>query len=139
MKLAYSSPKPTRRRRGITLIELAVVILVLLSLISVLFLGATAWKRGSDRAGCILQIRQVQVGVRSFSNFNGYNAGQNISPLNLKTELIGTGRYVEVDPECPARGSYNFGSNEVPEIGMLYMNCSLADGEGHEPDQFADW
>ena len=41
-------------KSGMTLIELTVVILVLLSLISILFVGARAWKRGSDRAGCII-------------------------------------------------------------------------------------
>ena len=40
-----------------TLLELTVIILVLLSLITILFVGAKAWKRGSDRAACILQHR----------------------------------------------------------------------------------
>ena len=41
----------TKRKAGMTLLELTVVILVLLSLISILFVGARAWKKGSDRAG----------------------------------------------------------------------------------------
>ena len=51
----------SKRTRGMTLLELTVVILVLLSLISILFIGARAWKKGSDRAGCIMQIRNVQL------------------------------------------------------------------------------
>ena len=53
-----------KRKAGMTLLELTVVILVLLSLISILFIGARAWKKGADRAGCILNIRNVQQAVR---------------------------------------------------------------------------
>jgi type II secretory pathway pseudopilin PulG len=49
-----------------TLLELTVVILVLLSLITILFIGAQAWKRGSDRAICIINIQNVQKGVRGY-------------------------------------------------------------------------
>ena len=70
MTLTYTQ---NTRKSGMTLIELTVVILVLLSLISILFVGARAWKKGSDRAGCIMNIRNVQQGVRSFQNINGHN------------------------------------------------------------------
>ncbi|MGC4017627.1 MAG: prepilin-type N-terminal cleavage/methylation domain-containing protein [Luteolibacter sp.] len=48
-----------KNKKGMTLLELTVVILVLLSLISILFIGAKAWKKGSDRAGCIMNIRNL--------------------------------------------------------------------------------
>ena len=133
---------PTQARAtlpGITLIELTVVILVLLSLIAVLFVGAQAWKRGSDRAGCIVQIRQVQMSVRSFANMNGYDVDQDVSPRDLKGELIGPDAFVEVSPDCPGQGTYKFGKNRIPKIGKLYMTCSLKDGEDHEPAQFKEW
>ena len=38
-------------------------------------LGARAWKNGSDRTGCIMTIRNVQVAVRSYQNLYGYEAG----------------------------------------------------------------
>ena len=44
----------TKRKAGMTLLELTVVILVLLSLITILFVGARAWKRGSDRSANIM-------------------------------------------------------------------------------------
>jgi len=55
-------------KSGMTLLELTVVILVLLSLIAILFVGARAWKRGSDRAGCIMNIRNVQQAARGHMN-----------------------------------------------------------------------
>ena len=60
-----------KAKSGMTLLELTVVILVLLSLISILFIGARAWKKGSDRSANILNIRNVQQAVRGYANMNG--------------------------------------------------------------------
>lgn len=137
-----NNPTPLRTRAalraGVTLLELSVIILALMVLIAVLVMGAQAWKRGSDRAGCITLIRQVQVAVRSFSNMNGYNPGDNVAPRNLSAEIIGVGGFVEAAPECPGAGSYSYGANVIPEIGSLYMTCSL-NGAGHEPADFDGW
>ena len=126
-----------KRKAGMTLLELTVVILVLLSLISILFIGARAWKRGSDRAGCIMQIRNVQQAVRSYANMNGVNAGATVSGLN--TLVIGAGRFVEKIPACPASGSYSNLGDTVPAVGTLYMTCSLATSDTHVPGNFSDW
>ena len=125
------------RKSGMTLIELTVVILVLLSLISILFVGARAWKRGSDRAGCIMNIRNVQQGMRSFQNMNGHNAGESV-PGALK-EIIGVGKFVESQPTCPGAGAYSYMDDELPTSGTLYMNCSLSSQEKHIPTEFGDW
>lgn len=126
---------------GMTLLEMTVVILVLLSLISVMFFGAKAWKRGSDRAMCIVLINNVQKGVRSFSNLNGYSPGDNAT--NLQSQVIGMGRFVETTPACPANGTYSFGAtfgnDTIPPIGDLYMQCTLGTTEKHEPDEYSDW
>ena len=39
-----------------------------LSVIPILFIGARAWKQGSDRAACILTQRNIQQAVRSYKN-----------------------------------------------------------------------
>ena len=134
-----SFPRRWRVSPGMTLIELTVVIGVLLSLVIILYIGARAWKEGSDRAGCVLQIRQVQVAVRSYSNLSGREAGDDVSPLVLKDEIIGSGSFVELPPSCPGGGAYTLGDNVIPEIGTLYMSCSLSSDEKHVPDYYADW
>lgn len=140
------APKPPRFGRrachaGITLLELTVVILVLMSLISLLFVGARAWKRGSDRAQCIIQIRNVQKGVRCYANFHGLDPGSNAP--NLQSQVIGFGRFIEQTPECPGSGVYGYGSvhgiETIPPLGALYMDCSLAGNDGHMPEDPADW
>ncbi|MEY4570523.1 MAG: hypothetical protein RLZZ398_1962 [Verrucomicrobiota bacterium] len=125
-----------------TLIELTVVILVLLSLISILFIGALAWKRGSDRALCIMHIQAVQKGVRSYANINGFGDGDNAP--NLKNEVIGLGRFIAVTPICPGSGTYSFGTtfgvNTIPPVGVLYLQCTLAAAPSpHEPSFYQDW
>lgn len=127
--------------RGMTLLELTVVILVLLSLISVLFIGANAWKKGSDRALCIMNIRNVQTAVRSFSNLYGYNPGESVPGLQMR--VIGPGQFVEKLPSCPASGVYSYGgeagAETIPLIGTLYLKCSLSTSAGHVPTDVSDW
>jgi prepilin-type N-terminal cleavage/methylation domain-containing protein len=59
-----------KAKSGMTLLELTVVILVLLSLLSILFVGAKAWKVGSDRAANVMNIRNVQQAVRGHAAMN---------------------------------------------------------------------
>lgn len=127
--------------RGMTLLELTVVILVLLSLITILFIGARGWKRGSDRTLCIMNIRNVQKGVRSFSNMYGYSPGQSVT--GLQSRIIGLGQFVEKTPACPASGNYTyggtFGTDTVPPVGELYIDCDLGTLERHVPDDHGAW
>ena len=137
------------RKAGMTLLELTVVILVLLSLISILFIGARAWKKGSDRAASILQIRNVQQAVRSHANMTGANPGDVLDP----DKVIGPGMFIEVDPTDvphPAGSKYDFNypaPEVIPQIGVLYMiTVGAAEGNGAEPadfmpddDKIRDW
>lgn len=126
--------KNTKRAKGMTLLELTVVILVLLSLISILFIGARAWKKGSDRAGCIMNIRNAQQAVRSYANM--YNTTSIPSG-----ELIGSGKFLETAPICPAAGTYTdlTGAVSVPAVGTLAMTCTLATSDSHVPDSIQGW
>lgn len=136
MKLTHTQNMKATKS-GMTLLELTVVILVLLSLISILFIGARAWKKGSDRAASILQIRNCQQAVRSFANMNGKNpgdavvAGSNASP----GDIFGPGKFIEnspvVDGTHPAGDAvdYVFGPDsaagaEIPPVGSLYITAS---------------
>ncbi|MCW1925485.1 hypothetical protein OKA05_23205 [Luteolibacter arcticus] len=120
-----------------TLLELTVVILVLLTLITILFFGANAWKNGSDRVLCILNLQSVQKGVRSYANLNGRNPGETVP--GLQSEVIGLGRFVEAMPSCPGRGSYTTSGDIIPALGSLYLECSLSGAGAHEPVNVEDW
>lgn len=125
----------TTRVKGMTLIELTVVILVLLSLVSLLFIGARAYKRGSDRAGCVMNIRNAQQSSRSYANFNRLEAG---ASYDFEADCIGSGNFLELPPVCPGRGVYAFLAT-IPETGSLAMTCSLAPIDDHQPDFYESW
>ena len=131
-------------KSGMTLLELTVVILVLLSLISILFIGARAWKKGSDRAASILQIRNVQQAVRSYSNMNGFNPGDTTSAVD--TELFGAGKFIENSPvgSHPGGGDLAFAvvaPTVIPNVGILYMTVTGTDAADYSPasGDVADW
>jgi hypothetical protein len=126
-----------------TLLELSVMILVLLSFVAILFIGVHAWKRGADRAGCIMNIRQVQLAVRSYANTEDLDEGTDTRrlspPLNLLDELVGADRFLARLPVCPGTGLYTFGGSIIPPRGNLYMTCTLARSKDHVPNSFGSW
>jgi len=141
MRLPSSSTSRSFRKSGMTLLELTIVILVLMSLISILFVGAQAWKRGSDRTMCIINVQTVQKAMRSYANLYGYGEGDSVGAL--RERLIGRQEYLTSPPVCPGGGSYTYGAeygtDTIPPIGELYLSCSLAVSENHIPANHSEW
>ena len=125
-----------------TLIELTVVIAVLLLLIGIMFMGASAWKNGSDRSSCIMNQYRVQVAMRSFANINQLKIGDDttslVPPVSLEQALTDAG-FVEDYPTCPSNGIYDRSSNLIPDVGNLFMTCSLSTTREHVPMDYAGW
>jgi len=131
--------RTAKRANGMTLLELTVVILVLLSLISILFVGARAWKKGSDRAANIMNIRNVQQAVRAHQNMQGLLEN---APL-ATTVIFGNGTtegYLKQPTPPAASLTYGYLGN-VPPIGTLYLTVSGADAADYAPatGTYADW
>ena len=118
-----------------TLLELTVVILVLLSLVSILFLGARAWKKGSDRSCCVMNIRNTQQAVRAYQNMYQIPTG---AALELEGTVIGPGKFIERPPRCPSGGEYE-PAGVMPPQGSLAISCNLASSQGHNPPVNSDW
>lgn len=131
--------RTARRANGMTLLELTVVILVLLSLIAILFVGARAWKKGSDRAANIMNIRNVQQAVRAHANMQGLLVGDDLA----STVIFGNGTtdgYLK-EPKPPATSlTYAFG-DKVPAIGTLYLTVTGTDAADYAPatTTYSDW
>ena len=123
--------------RGLTLIEITLVIAVLLGLITVLFLGVSAYKEGANRAECILNVSTTQKAVRSHQNLFKLAVGD---PLNHETELVGEGKFLETAPECPTYGGYDW-DTIVPAIGTPYIDCWDPNNgpEYHHPQNTSGW
>lgn len=145
------SPLRSSSRSGITLLEMTVVIAVLLSLTIVLFIGARAWKIGSDRSACILNIRNVQVSVRSYQNIYGYSPGgmpyaeggtQDIAAHMHEKGYITDSQFsaIEGDETCPGGGEYHREhADTFPSVGRLYIECSYSATRNHLPDDGMEW
>lgn len=139
------------KRSGFSLLELTVVIAVLLSLTTVLMIGARAWKAGADRTGCILNIRNVQMSVRSYQNLYGYTPGgmpyaeggtQDIAAHLFAKGYISGKSYDAVQgyEPCAGGGHYERLHPDVfPLAGELYINCSLATQENHMLEPGPEW
>ena len=127
-----------KRKSGMTLLELTVVILVLLSLISILFIGARAWKKGSDRAANILNIRNVQQAVRAHANVRAMDIAASLA----STEIVGPGKYLSSVTAPNSDISYTYGA-AVPAIGTLYLIAAYANSSDVDyapaTSTYAEW
>lgn len=112
--------------KGVTLIELTVVIAIILVLISVLFVGANYYRTNANTAACIVNITNMHKAGRSVQNIT------NAAPTAL-TDFIGTGLPITATPACPASGTYAFGSAAV---GSSLVTCNVT---GHAPANTAGW
>ena len=123
----------TKLKPGMTLIEITVVILVLLTLIAVLFIGANIYKKGANRAACILNIRNIHQAVRADQNLT-----RRIGVMRSLVRLSWvTGAYLENEPTCPADGAaYTL----VLRIHNWYVaaTCTNSGAAGLEYDHLPD-
>ncbi len=149
--MKYNLPPRVVRRRGLSLLELTIVIATILSLLSILFVGTKAWKRGTDRSSCIMNIRALQMAMRSYQNMYGYSHGgrpyaengtQDIAKHLFDKGYIESEQYEHAcgkDP-CPSGGTYAVEFPDVfPEEGTLFMRCSLEKSDEHAPKDHASW
>lgn len=144
-------PPRVVRRRGLTLLELTIVITILMTLIALLFIGSRAWKRGSDRAACILTLRNMQSATRSYQNLYGYSFGdrpyaeygtQDIGDHLYRKGYIEEKLYKQATgaEKCPAGGAYACPIPDIfPREGELYIQCSLSGSDEHTPKSYGDW
>ncbi len=137
MKL--NNTQTLNRKAGMTLLELTVVILVLLSLISILFVGARAWKKGSDRSANIMNARNIQQAVRGHQNMRNMDFGDTLASTVI-VSADGTTGYLK-EPTPPAGlADYTY-LGTVPNQGTLYVtNAHLIGEYGFDAaTDYADW
>ena len=107
-----------KRKPGMTLLELTVVILVLLSLITILFIGARAWKKGSDRSTNLINLRNCQQAMRGHQNTRQLAVGDPFTKTQLEDYMKFPGPVATV--------TYTAGTT-VTATGTLWLIAS-ADG-----------
>ena len=124
------------RQRGTTLVELSVVIAVILLLVSVLFIGISAWRQGANRAACLVNIASVQKAVRGYQNMHADDP----TITGVAMAALITDGYFGAAPACPAGGAYTVAAAPFPAAGTAAMTCSLAAAPNlHAPTSTANW
>lgn len=134
-----------KKAKGMTLLELTVVILVLLSLISILFVGARAWKKGSDRSANIMNIRNSQQAVRGHANMRNLpeTTGACTEADIFGPTGDGVGGYL-AKPTPPAADITAYtGGSTVPPVGTLWLAATYT-GTGSadyapDPASYTSW
>ena len=81
-----------------------------------------------------MNIRNVQQGMRSYMGMNGHSPGDRL-PFTKET-IVGPGNFVEIEPVCPAGGTYSWIENRHPAVGELMIQCSCP---AHQPIAHQDW
>ena len=128
----FATNHPRRNSAGMSLLELTVVIVVLVALISIMMLSASAWKTGADRAKCILNLSRVQKAARSYQNMNQVAVGSPFEP----SLLLGASGFLEVLPDCPSGDAQYKFATEFPPSGVMFVTCSIS---LHKPPSTNDW
>jgi len=58
---------------------------------------------------------------------------------DFQSKLIGLGKFIDQAPTCAGDGGYKYLGDQIPDIGTLYIECSLAGSDQHEPDDLTGW
>jgi len=109
-------------RSGVTLIELTVVIIVLLTLISVMFFVGTAYIKASNRTACLVNQEHLQKAVRGYQSLNQLQEASDFKWSELKTDgYLGDALIME----CPVDSVKYVSSDDglVPALGVRVAPC----------------
>lgn len=91
-------------------------------------------KKGRDRTSCMINCRNVQQSMRSYSGVNGIGAGDAVPGFSVRT-LVNQGFFSAI-PACPGGGHYEVIEGRAPEVGELMIRCSCPE---HVPPDHGDW
>ena len=115
--------KQTSFRKGVTIIELTVIIAVILLLVSTLVLGGKYYMNSSHRSACITNINGIHKAIRSAQNIEHLPTGASIT----MGDIVGAGKALPKMPQCPqSSGSYIL-ADKVAPVGTVMVFCQEYD------------
>jgi len=149
----YNNMKLTQNKKlkpGMTLIELTVVIIVLLTLITVLFFAGTAYIKASNRTACLANQATIHKGVRGYQSLKQKDTTDTLTIADVSSDgyLGDTTKML-----CPTNdASYSITAN-FPAQGVRAAICgdgtyggaagdafvAGADPELHIPKDYSNW
>jgi type II secretory pathway pseudopilin PulG len=124
---------------GMTLIEVTVVIVVLLTLIWVFYFSATGYIKASNRSACLANQANLQKAVRGFQNLNSLGEASTFSWSSLDSQGFIT------NPSslyCPTSSAKYLSATEgvIPPLGTRAAPCVDLDyADEHTADSLAQY
>jgi type II secretory pathway pseudopilin PulG len=120
--------------RGMTLVELTLVISTLLGIAGLTLFGSAHFKEGANRALCLHQTANIQKAMRSYCNLHQIEPDSKIE--DLQELVVVESGFLATEPRCPSGGIYSYYKGRVPNIGTPFARCSHPD---HVPKDTHSW
>src|SRR5437764_884690 len=100
--------KTARGRKGFTLVEIMIVVLIIGILLAIAVPNFVKARESSRTKSCIANLKQIEAAKQQWAMDNKKNSTD--SPAF--TDLRGSGNYISgtSDPACPSGGTYTIGN-----------------------------
>lgn len=116
------------RRRGFTLVEIMIVVLIIGLLLAIAVPNFNRAREVSNRKACSANLRRINFAKNSYIMAN--NKAPNTSASEFTdTVLYGSGGYLQSKPQCPGGGTYTVND------GGVVPTCDYSGGNVHIYDE----
>ena len=93
-------------RRGFTLIEIMIVVLIIGILLAIAVPNFVKAREASRAKSCVSNLKQVEAAKEQWAMDN--KAAASATPA--MTDLVGSTAYIKATPVCPSSGTYTVGA-----------------------------
>lgn len=107
----------SRTRRGFTLVEIMIVVVIIGVLLAVAVPNFVRARQSSRAKSCVANLKSINGAMEQWAMDNKKASG---TPVTA-TDLYGTDKYVKTEPECPGGGNY------IIEAVGIDPTCSVDD------------
>jgi prepilin-type N-terminal cleavage/methylation domain-containing protein len=102
-------------RRGFTLVEILIVILIIGILLAIAMPGFVRARENTQARSCQNNLKQILGAKERWAMDNS----RGVTDTPTMDDLAGAGRYIKVAPECQKSGTYTIGAlNELPTCSI---------------------
>ena len=121
----------TPRGQGFTLVEIMIVVAIIGILSAIAIPNFIRNRNESQRKACVANMKLIETSAENWRTENKME----LIGTDWKVKLIGSTNYIQVEPHCPAGGTYSVtidGTSEAVEV-----TCTLAESRKHviPPDE----